>query len=188
MIVSVRHTHTRAKNEKMAMLTLEDLTGKCDAVVFPDAFRQAGPVIAEEAMLFVCGTVDRRRERPGIVVQDLIPMDQAIVQLTGQVMLRLSGENLTGGVLTKAADLLKANRGSCPVLLEVTPTGRPEVRTTIRSDKQWFVKPSRELLEGLEGLLKQENLHLTPRVNSPSNGGRDSGRYSRRRATSGAYA
>jgi len=178
MISSIRYTYTRAKNEKMAVLTIEDLTGQCEAVVYPRAFQQTASLLVEEAMVFVCGTVNRKRERPGIVVEDVIPIDQAVAQLTGQIMLRLSGENLSGKVLGKAADLLKAHRGSCPVLLEVTPTGRPDVRTTIRSDKQWFVQPSQQLLDHLEELLQQENLVLTPKANGNGNGG---GRFARTR-------
>ena len=43
MIAAVRPTVTkngRSAGKKMAMLTVEDLTGKCDAVVFSETYEQ----------------------------------------------------------------------------------------------------------------------------------------------------
>jgi hypothetical protein len=65
------------------------------------------------------------------------------------------------------------HRGSCPVLLEVRPASRPDVRATVRPDKQWFVAPSRRLVDELVGLLREENLLLRPR--SAGNGGGNGG-------------
>ena len=93
MIAGIRPTVTKtgkSAGKKMAMLTLEDLTGKADAVVFSDAYERLGERIGLEAMVFVAGTVDRRRERPNIIVDEIIPIDQALEQLTSGIGLRLT--------------------------------------------------------------------------------------------------
>ena len=173
MIASVRLTYTRKDNQKMARLVLEDLTGRCEAVVFPRAFDQQAMLLAPEALVFLRGSVDRRLDRPNIIVQDVIPIDQAVGELTGSVMIRLSGKSLTRDDLAKAAALLGEHRGNCPVLMEVTPAGYPDVRTVIRADNAWFVAPSRGLMDGIEKLLGQERLVLCPAPAGNGNGRSD---------------
>jgi DNA polymerase III alpha subunit len=186
MIASVRYTFTRKDNRKMAMLTLEDLTGKSDAVVFPRTFDQVGELLRGEAMVFVTGTVDWRRERANIIVSDVIPIDKAIPQLTGRMVLRLTAQRAGREFLTQLRGLLEKHHGEIPLLFELTPTGRIDVRATIRADERWGVAPSRELLDELGEHLEQQDIVLVPKgEGNPSSSARGayrrSGTYPRTR-------
>jgi len=166
MIASIRPTMTKAgrsAGRKMAMLTLEDLTGKADAVAFAETYERVADRLKPEAMVFVCGSVDRRRERPSIIIDDVIPIDGAIEQLTASVVLRLDETAVMGDSLQRLREVLVRHRGPCPVCLEIRPSCRRDVCATVRPDKQWFVKPSRRLVDELVGLLKEENLLLRPK-------------------------
>jgi len=171
MITSVRNTFTRKDSRKMAMLSLEDLTGKAEAVVFPKAYEQLGELLTPEAMVFVTGTVDRRRERPSIIVEDVIPIDRAVAELTGHFLVRLPAAGATKEFLQQARNLLGRHGGNCPVLFEVTPVGRADVRATLRPDRRWFVQPSRKLIKEMEALFQQANLVLAAKPNGNGNGG-----------------
>jgi len=169
MIASARTTITRngrSAGKKMAVLTVEDLTGKCDAVVFSDAYEECAELIAAERIVFLRGTVDRRRDRVSIVVDEVIPIDGAVEQLTAAVILRLPAGAAGGETLKRVHDVLVRHRGSCPVLLELRPSGRSDVRATMRLDRQWWVSPTRGLVDELLGLLGEENLLLRPRQSS----------------------
>src|SRR5690606_97404 len=48
MLTRVRPTFTRAKQQKMAMITIEDATGSIDAVVFPDAYALAASLLEQD--------------------------------------------------------------------------------------------------------------------------------------------
>jgi len=183
MIASVRHTFTKAKNEKMAMVTVEDLTGRCEAVVFPRTFETCGELLSPETMVFITGTVDRRRERPNIVVDQVVPIDEAIERLTGKVLVRLPGPGAAGELIKQLHSLVGRHRGGCPFLLELTPAAQPDARATIQADPRWFVKPSRSLVDELIELCREENLLLLPKANGPRNGfGSGNGRRSHRKA------
>ena len=52
------HRSRTAKGEAMMFLTLEDLTGMLDVVLFPDAYRQAGTFIHSSELLLVTGVVE----------------------------------------------------------------------------------------------------------------------------------
>ncbi len=175
MIASVRGTFTKRDNRKMAMLTLEDLTGKCDAVVFPKTYDACGELLRQEEIVFIVGTIDRRRERPSVIVEEIVPIDRAIEKLTGSVLLRLP-KGTEGEPAEKLRQILKKHHGLCPVYIELRTEHHCDIRATVRADKQWSVQPSRKLLEELIELLQEENLLLRPR---PVNGGRNDRRYQR---------
>jgi len=187
MIAQVRPMVTRtgrSAGKKMAMLTIEDLTGTCDAVVFADAYERLAAVLEPEAMVFLSGRVDYGRNRPSILVDDVIPIDGAIENLTGALLLRMPPVGPEGDVLRRTHDVLVRHGGACPILVELRPHTRSDVCATVRLDRKWFVQPSRRLVDELVGLLGEENLVLLPKPASPNgaNGARRRGRWQPRGA------
>jgi DNA polymerase-3 subunit alpha len=162
----------------MAMLTLEDLSGKADAVVFSETFERLAGVIKPDAMVFVTGSVDRRRDRPSIIVDQIIPIDEAIEQLTGALELRLGDACAGADFLQRLSEVLLRHRGQTPIQMQLRLPRHGGVKVTVQPDKQWFVKPSRRLVDELVGLLKEENLLLRPKV-ANGNGGNGRRFYSR---------
>jgi hypothetical protein len=67
LVTGVRRILTRTKSQ-MAVVTLEDLSGTVEAVVFPRVYERSAEVFKEDAILVVEGRVDTRGERPQIVV------------------------------------------------------------------------------------------------------------------------
>ncbi|HMN00528.1 MAG TPA: DNA polymerase III subunit alpha [Anaerolineales bacterium] len=65
-VAGVRQTSHRsrtAKGESMLFLTLEDLTGTIDAILFPDAYRAAKNLVSSSAPLLVTGVMEMDVER-----------------------------------------------------------------------------------------------------------------------------
>ncbi len=54
----------------MAVLQLEDLTGSCEAVVFPKSYARLSDHLMVDARLLVWASVDRRDERVQLIVDD----------------------------------------------------------------------------------------------------------------------
>ncbi|NEP76482.1 OB-fold nucleic acid binding domain-containing protein, partial [Okeania sp. SIO2G5] len=64
------------KGDRMAILTIEDLTGHADAVVFPRTFARIGEYIQPDARLMMWGKVDRSRDdRTQFIVDDAEPIE-----------------------------------------------------------------------------------------------------------------
>ena len=183
MIASVRHTVAksgRSEGKRMAMITVEDLTGKCDGVVFAETFERLGHLLKPEAMVFISGTCDRRRERPNIIVDEVIPIDKALGQLAGSITLRLPPAAAGGDKLKAIGEILSRHHGRCPIFFEVQPLSRGDVRALLRADPKHSVSPGRELVAELVALLGEENIRLRP-LRPNGNGGNS-------RKTYGSYA
>jgi DNA polymerase III subunit alpha len=67
LVTGLRRLVTKTKSQ-MAVLTLEDLHGTIEAVVFPRIYERSAELFREDAILVVEGKVDTRSERPQVVV------------------------------------------------------------------------------------------------------------------------
>ena len=74
MISEIRQVTTR-KGDRMAVLQLEDLTGACEAVVFPKSYARLSDHLLAEARLLIWAAVDRRDERVQLIVDDCRAID-----------------------------------------------------------------------------------------------------------------
>jgi DNA polymerase-3 subunit alpha len=69
MVAECRQVTTR-KGDRMAVLQLEDLTGSCEAVVFPKSYGRLADHLMVDARLMVWASVDRRDDRVQVIVED----------------------------------------------------------------------------------------------------------------------
>ncbi|MGB1774889.1 MAG: DNA polymerase III subunit alpha [Synechococcus sp.] len=84
MISEYRQVTTR-KGDRMAILQLEDLTGSCEAVVFPKSYARLCDHLMAEARLLIWASVDRRDERVQLIIDDCRAIDDLeilLVELT----------------------------------------------------------------------------------------------------------
>jgi len=77
IIAGVRNRLTRKTNERMAVLELDDGRDTIEAVVFPRSYRECGSVIEKDLPVLAVAGVDRRDERPKLIIDALVPLDQA---------------------------------------------------------------------------------------------------------------
>ena len=168
MIAATRYTVTRKKQERMAILVIEDLTGKGEAVVFPDAYKRLAPLPPEESIVFITGSVDRRREEASIVVDEIIPIDRAIEEFTAAIHLLLPGPGPHDDILGAIQTVLTHHRGTSDVYVQLRPSTHADVLATVKLSQDWSVKPSPALLADLTAILGEHNVHLTPKPAKPS--------------------
>jgi len=79
MVQRVRR-HTTKKGNEMAFVTLEDLQGTCDVVVFPRVWAKTKPLWQPNRILVVGGKVDAgRRDEPNLLCNWVKPPDEVTV-------------------------------------------------------------------------------------------------------------
>lgn len=107
LVTRVRNRVTRSKQEKMAMFTIDDGERSIEAVVFPKAYAIASPLIAIDQIILVKGKVDRRREEPNIIVDTVIPIDQAAERLTRRICIYFHSNRSYKNELVHLKELLR---------------------------------------------------------------------------------
>ncbi len=74
MVSEMRQVTTR-KGDRMAIIQLEDLTGSCEAVVFPKSYERLSDHLMLEARLLIWASVDRRDEKTQLIIDDCRAID-----------------------------------------------------------------------------------------------------------------
>jgi DNA polymerase III subunit alpha len=64
------------KGDRMAVVQIEDLTGKTDAVIFPKSFERISQYIEADRRIMIWGKVDRRDERTQFIIEDAEPIEE----------------------------------------------------------------------------------------------------------------
>jgi len=77
IVVGSRTVITRTRST-MAVVTLEDLQGSIEVVVFPRLYEQTGPTWQEGAILLVAGRVDHRGDEVSLLADVVVPWDDAV--------------------------------------------------------------------------------------------------------------
>jgi DNA polymerase-3 subunit alpha len=107
----------RSPGRAMGFVTIEDLRGKIDAILFNKELQQYRPHIKADALVFLEGEVDRKggREQPSLRVTRVIPREHATSALAQAVILKVGADCPVEDVVA----ILRAHQGPCPVYLDV---------------------------------------------------------------------
>ncbi|MBP7217205.1 MAG: DNA polymerase III subunit alpha, partial [Candidatus Omnitrophica bacterium] len=156
LISKIKQTVTRAKQEKMAILKLEDLEGSVEALVFPAAFQKVSRYLLPSTVVFVKGKLNLKEDAPKILVNDLFPMDEVYKLITG-VNINLSG--LRENLFDSLKELLMTSGGNVPVYMQLHTPNKSRVQLVV--GQGLFVSPSEKLLEDIESLLGENRVSLS---------------------------
>lgn len=160
----------RSAGQKMAILTVEDLTGQAEAVLFPGVYAQFGHLAEEGKAAFVLGRVDRGRGDAQIVVDRLVPIDGCPLE-KGRVRVMVRADRVNGSgpaVLAKVADLIESQ--PAPTGLEDHGERPRPVELVVETDQAWItLEPKRAksvrlepgLVRDLTGALGEGSVLLT---------------------------
>jgi DNA polymerase-3 subunit alpha len=155
LINKAKHTTTRAKNERMAILMVEDLEDMVEVLVFPAAFRQSAQYIAANSVVFLKGRLDLKEDRPKIIANSILPVEEAYNLVTAiNIKLPQTRENILESVKEK----LSGHPGQIPVYLHFHTPQREKVKVLVGS--QLFVSSNETLIKELSDLLGEEQISL----------------------------
>jgi DNA polymerase-3 subunit alpha len=127
------------KGGRVAILTVEDLTGSVEALVFGELLDQVAPWLNQPSLpLWLKGEVVQEERGAKIVAREVAPLGTALPQWPNRLDLRLQAATVTPEQLLALKEILLRHPGPVPAYLH-------------------FLNP-----EGNGVLALPESLHLTP--------------------------
>ena len=120
LITGVKKMITK-KGDQMAFLTVEDLTGQIEVVVFPRTFEACRQNLEVDRIVIMRGKLDLKEEgNPKLIAESVIPLDQDVPMIKVVIP---SGYTDNEG-LEKFREIAKQHLGETPVAIMVTDSGR----------------------------------------------------------------
>ncbi|MBQ7585862.1 MAG: DNA polymerase III subunit alpha [Desulfovibrionaceae bacterium] len=141
LIVGIKETVTKTKGQKMAFVSLEDLTGRAELVVFPKDWERVKKTFVEagHAPMVITGSIepsqkaetnnagsseseDSEENQPQelkLIFQDIVPLEEASNLCNNAILVRVPNDHLGQEAITELKGVLEANKGERQVTLLV---------------------------------------------------------------------
>ncbi|MBU4311638.1 MAG: DNA polymerase III subunit alpha [Candidatus Omnitrophica bacterium] len=158
IICKIKSTVTKRTGEKMAIMLVEDLEGKTEVLAFPASYKKVSKYIRPNFAVFVNGRLDLREDRPKIIVEDIIPIEEARLRFTKAISINLISLGMEDETLTRLKSVFEKHRGKTPVYLNVSTKKNGSYRIEI--DKELFVNPTDDMLAELEEFVGRDHIHF----------------------------
>jgi DNA polymerase-3 subunit alpha len=177
-IVSKLQPKTTKQGKPMAILTLEDLGGAVEVLVFPETYAKCVMNLRADTAIFVCGMVNLREDKPKIMADQIIPLTEVPRRFTKAVHIRMSAATTEDAVLARVQDLLRQHKGDCPVFFcFVYPDGK---LVFLEAHGNFSVAPTEQFVQEVESILGEDAVWLkvdTEKLASFNNGSRAERRF-----------
>ena len=147
----------RSAGMPMAIITMEDLEGQIDGTMFAETYAKYPDVVKNEAIVAVKGRVDRKRETPSILVNEVIPIADVVGRLTTAVGIKLDAVSHNAETIKNLPAVLAKHKGNLPIYFQVNTVGG---KATLQIDRQHTVRVSAALVSELEQLLGPGGVEL----------------------------
>ena len=147
------------KGDLMAFVTLEDLNGSVEVVVFPKVYETVGDALVIDKAVIIEGEAKREENTVKVFAETLVPVEQAEETWAAGMRITIDGGTAEQGAFMQLADILKKYPGTCPVCVNLTFPGKFE--TLLELPDNLNVKISPAIIRELNGLLGYKAVDTT---------------------------
>lgn len=159
LVIGIRTIKTK-RGDTMAIVSLDDRSGRIDVTLFSDAFEQCRAFLNKDAMVLVEGQVEHDDYTGSLRVRgdQAVPLYEMRKKRVQSLSLKLDGQQQSPEMVTKLRELMSPYReGDCPLEVSYKLNG---YGGNFRFGEQWTIEPSDELIHSLKQLLGSKSVSL----------------------------
>jgi len=149
---------TTRKGDRMAIVQLEDLSGSCEAIVFPKTYIKLSEFLLTDTRLLVWGTIDKKSDKTQLIIDDCREIDNLkllIINLESSQASDVRVQNTLRDCLIK----FKPDKGKCGIKIPVLAAVRNKNSVTyVKFGEQFCVGDIQGVCKLLEDKSFQVNL------------------------------
>jgi len=149
---------TTRKGDIMLFLSIEDLEGSAEVVVFPTLYQKYRELCEEDRVLRIKGRLDLKEDDKKIIAQEIQLLDPNFVeQRNAPLYIRLPAESFSKQLIGDLKNILQMHQGACPVFLQLREGSKV---TTLKLGADFKIKPQSGLFAELKALLGEDAVSL----------------------------
>ena len=130
------------KGKQMGIVTLEDISGTTEVVVFPELYSQCSDILESESPVVIEGTVKKDERGDNIIANGIDTLALARQKYTAAARIMLQSDRVNRQSLEALKKVFYRYHGSCPLSLTLHFAGRGEV--DIEMQEGFTIKPCQE--------------------------------------------
>jgi DNA polymerase-3 subunit alpha len=157
IVTTVKSMLTK-KGDRMAYLTLEDLQGMVEVIVFPDLYKNAADLVVPERLVRITGTVDRGDKGTKIRGSKIEPLAEVQAQTIKRVSIRLTDRPDVTEQLPQLREVLLRHPGGTAISLIFQMD--PALETETAPLPHLTVTPSERFVTDVEEVLGKGAIFL----------------------------
>jgi DNA polymerase-3 subunit alpha len=184
VVKAVKNHITKAKQEKMAFVTLEDMQGEIDVLVFPRVYEKSIKFLEEDKIIVIKGRVSKKDERTSFVAEEIIDVDETVEKLTETVVIKLNAVAFSADRMDKLRQMMKRHEGEAGVFFEVEMPSKFKVMMSTGND--YKVRPSFILFKEIEDLFGEGRFDVRVNKDGLKDEGKPRNKWRRKQNAGGA--
>jgi DNA polymerase III subunit alpha len=146
------------KGDRMGFLTLEDMKGFVEVILFPEVFKASLPVLRGGDPILVRGTLDQSEDHVKIKAADIHPLPEMSDLSIKAFHLKVPLSAVTPSQLEEFKGMIVNNRGGHKVILHLT--AGEEQETAISFSDQYTVEPSSLFQDHVKSLFQISQISI----------------------------
>lgn len=159
LVVGLRVIKTR-RGDNMAIVSLDDRSGRIEVAIFADAFKEYRDKIVKDALLVVEGQISEDDYTGGLKMRadQVKNLYEARVNYLKGITIKANQEKLDGRGIEQFSDIMSPyQQGSCPIRVCYN---NGNAQGDIALGEQWLMAPEDDLLHKLREMFGNDNVHL----------------------------
>jgi len=147
------------KRGSRVVLTLDDRTGRIEAMLFEETYQRYRDLIAKDALVLVEGLLrfDEFSDAWRLAARRITELDKVRESEARRLVIRCSRDDVARLTERLATVLAPWRPGPCPITIEYCGS---EASGALNLGTEWTVRAGRELLEQLEGLAGRDAVQV----------------------------
>jgi len=145
--------------EKMAFVTIEDIEGVADVVVFPKLYLSNMRYIEEDKILVIKGRYNTANDRKSVVAEEIYEITEAIEKLTEYIIIKINPLGMTKEKISQIKVVVTSNKGPIPLKFIIKREGKYEV--AMSASEEYYVKPKVSLFKQIEDLIGEDRIEFS---------------------------
>ncbi len=160
IVANLRRRRSK-KGDPWASLSIEDLDGQIDVLLFPKSYEGCQSALEDDRPLLIHGRLEVDEERRRIIAETVHPLDELQERRADAVQVRLDADLLDDALVERLYSTIESHRGEARLFLEVTRPGLYRLVALAQSSHR--VRPSERLSRELESLVGPDRVRYRPK-------------------------
>jgi DNA polymerase-3 subunit alpha len=158
-VISATQNKVTRKGDKMAVLTMEDLHGFTEVLVFPKVYEKAHHILESDLPVLVKGRVKKDEKGCSIISDEITLLKDVRKREAKRIDIRLQSPGLSDDHLNQIRTVLKQNKGNCGVYLHIVIPNHSEAIISV--GREMRVIPSDRMIMAIERIAGERTVTVS---------------------------